>query len=36
MSGDRWFRRLLRVLPGDFRADYGRQIEQVAPAWRHG
>ena len=29
MKGDRWFRRLLRVLPGDFRADYGGEIEQV-------
>lgn len=29
MSGDRWFRRLLRILPGDFRSDYGGEIEQV-------
>ena len=29
MKSDRWFRRLLRLLPGDFRADYGGEIEQV-------
>lgn len=29
MTPDRWFRRLLRLLPFDFRADYGRDIEQV-------
>jgi len=29
MSGDRWFHRLLRILPGDFRSDYGGEIEQV-------
>jgi putative ABC transport system permease protein len=29
MSGHRLFRRLLRVLPFDFRADYGRELEQV-------
>ncbi len=34
MSGDRWFRRLLRVLPFDFRADYGRDMEQVFRAQR--
>ena len=25
----RWYRRLLRILPLDFRADYGRDMEQV-------
>ena len=25
----RWYRRLLRILPFDFRADYGREMEQV-------
>ncbi|HEX6973826.1 MAG TPA: ABC transporter permease [Vicinamibacterales bacterium] len=29
MTGERWFRRLLRILPGDFRADYGGEMEQV-------
>jgi putative ABC transport system permease protein len=29
MSTPRLFRRLLRLLPLDFRADYGREIEQV-------
>jgi putative ABC transport system permease protein len=29
MSEPRWFRRLLRLLPFDFRADYGREMEQV-------
>ncbi len=29
MSGDRWLRWLLRLLPGDVRDDYGREIEQV-------
>ena len=27
--GARWYRRLLRILPFDFRADYGREMEQV-------
>ncbi len=29
MSGRRWFRRALRLLPSDFRSDYGRQLEQT-------
>ena len=29
MSQTRLFRRLLRLLPFDFRADYGREMEQV-------
>ncbi|HXW04159.1 MAG TPA: ABC transporter permease [Vicinamibacterales bacterium] len=29
MSGDRWFRRLLRLLPEDFRADYGSEMTRV-------
>ena len=29
MSGDRWFRRLLRLLPFDMRSDYGADMEQV-------
>lgn len=29
MTGRRFFRALLRVLPFDFRADYGREIEQT-------
>jgi putative ABC transport system permease protein len=29
MTGDRWFRRLLRLLPFDFRADYGDEIERA-------
>jgi putative ABC transport system permease protein len=29
VRSDRWFRRLLRILPLDFRADYGREMEQV-------
>jgi putative ABC transport system permease protein len=29
MSGDRWYRRLLRLLPFDMRSDYGRDMEQV-------
>jgi putative ABC transport system permease protein len=29
MSADRWFRRLLRILPVDFRADYGREMERT-------
>jgi putative ABC transport system permease protein len=29
MSARRLFRRLLRLLPPDFRADYGREMEQV-------
>ena len=29
MSGPTLFRRLLRLLPFDFRADYGREMEQV-------
>ena len=29
MSGDRWYRRLLRLMPLDVRADYGRDMEQV-------
>jgi putative ABC transport system permease protein len=29
MKGDRWFRRLLRMLPFDMRSDYGREMEQV-------
>jgi putative ABC transport system permease protein len=29
MSAQRWFRRMLRLLPLDFRADYGREMEQV-------
>ena len=34
MSSERWFRRLLRLLPLDFRADYGREMEQVFHAQR--
>jgi MacB-like periplasmic core domain len=34
MSSERWFRRLLRLLPLDFRADYGRDMEQVFHAQR--
>jgi putative ABC transport system permease protein len=29
MSGERWFQRLLRLLPFDFRADYGDEMRQV-------
>ncbi len=29
MSSDRWFRRALRLLPSDMRADYGREMERV-------
>ena len=29
MSADRWFRRLLRLLPFDARADYGAEMERV-------
>jgi putative ABC transport system permease protein len=29
MAASRFFRRLLRLLPFDFRADYGREMEQV-------
>jgi len=29
VSPHRWFRRLLRILPFDFRSDYGRDMEQV-------
>ena len=29
MSAERWFRRLLRLLPLDFRADYGDDMAQV-------
>jgi putative ABC transport system permease protein len=29
VTPDRWFRRLLRILPLDFRSDYGRDMEQV-------
>jgi putative ABC transport system permease protein len=29
MSAQRWYRRLLRILPLDFRSDYGRDMEQV-------
>jgi putative ABC transport system permease protein len=29
MSAEGWFRRLLRLLPADFRADYGQEISQV-------
>ena len=29
MSAQRWYRRLLRILPLDFRSDYGREMEQV-------
>jgi putative ABC transport system permease protein len=29
VSAGRWFRRLLRILPFDFRSDYGRDMEQV-------
>jgi len=29
MNGDRWYRRLLRLLPFDMRTDYGRDMEQV-------
>ena len=29
MSAGRWYRRLLRILPSDFRSDYGREMEQV-------
>jgi putative ABC transport system permease protein len=35
MTGDRWYRQLLRVLPFDFRADYGDAMEQVFRAQRH-
>jgi putative ABC transport system permease protein len=28
-DGARWYRRLLRILPLDFRSDYGREMEQV-------
>jgi putative ABC transport system permease protein len=34
MTGDRWYRRLLRVLPLDMRADYGRDMEQAFRAQR--
>jgi putative ABC transport system permease protein len=34
MNDDRWVRRLLRVLPFDFRADYGHDMEQVFRAER--
>jgi len=34
MSADRWFRRLLRVLPFDFRVDFGHEMEQVFRAER--
>jgi putative ABC transport system permease protein len=29
VSTERWFRALLRLLPFDFRADYGREMERV-------
>jgi putative ABC transport system permease protein len=29
MRADRWYRRLLRLLPFDFRSDYGREMAQV-------
>ena len=29
MNRDRWFQRLLRLLPFDFRADYGDEMRQV-------
>jgi putative ABC transport system permease protein len=29
LKADRWFRRLLRILPLDFRSDYGRDMEQT-------
>ena len=29
MNGDRWYRRLLRLLPFDMRSDYGGAMEQV-------
>ena len=29
MSADRWFRRILRVLPPDIRLDYGSEMERV-------
>jgi putative ABC transport system permease protein len=29
MTGERWFRRLLRLLPLDFRADYGDEMARV-------
>jgi len=29
MSARRWFRRALRLLPFDFRSDYGRDMEQI-------
>ena len=32
MSAERWFRRLLRVLPGDFRAGYGAEMTLPAHA----
>jgi hypothetical protein len=32
---DRFFRMLLRLLPLDFRADHGREMEQVFRAQRH-
>jgi predicted permease len=34
VNSERWFRRLLRLLPLDFRADYGRDMEQVFHAQR--
>jgi putative ABC transport system permease protein len=41
MSGDRWFRRLLKLLPFDMRSDYGGEMERVfreqrSEASRHG
>ena len=36
MSADRWFRRLLRLLPFDARADYGREMERVFREQRRG
>jgi hypothetical protein len=29
MTGERWFRRFLRLLPLDFRADYGDEMARV-------
>ena len=29
MSAERWFRRLLRLLPFDFRSDYGEEMALV-------